>query len=309
MKSIIIPIYKNEESIPHLLKVLVKIREQVDDVLEVVFVVDGSPDRSYEMLNEMLPDSGLNSQLLLLSRNFGSFAAIRTGLEAAHGKYFGVMAADLQEPPELILESFKILETEAFDIVVGTRDARKDPFVSKVSSQIFWYFYKKYIVPEMPIDGVDVFSCNKDFRQQLLKLDEAHSSLVAQIFWLGFRRKTIHYNRVEREHGVSAWTFKKKVTYMMDSVFSFTDLPVKLLTRIGLIGVFFFMITGMATFVSRLLGYIEVPGYAATFLAIGFFGALNLLGLGIIGSYVWRTYENTKQRPNTICMIKKAFRS
>ena len=309
MKSIVIPVYKNEESIPSLLKALIEIQVQLNENIEVVFVVDGSPDRSYEMLNELLPDTGLNAQLILLSRNFGSFAAVRTGLEAANGKYFGVMAADLQEPPELIVESMQILESKEFDVIVGTRDARKDPFISKLSSRLFWYFYKKFVVPEMPVGGVDVFSCNALFRKELLKMDEAHSSLIAQIFWLGFRRKIIYYNRLEREHGVSAWTFKKKVNYMMDSVFSFTDLPIKLLTRIGLLGMIFFIIAGLTTFMARLLGDIEVPGYTTTFLTIGFFGAMNLFGLGIVGSYTWRTYENTKHRQNAICMTKKDFNS
>lgn len=307
MKSIIVPVYKNEDSIPSLLKALISIKEHLNDNMEVVFVVDGSPDRSYEMLEEMISGTRLSCQLLLLSRNFGSFAAIRAGLEVAKGKYFGVMAADLQEPPELIVESLQILETEEFDVIVGARDSRKDPFMSKLSSQLFWYFYKKFIVPEMPIGGVDVFSCNDAFRQQLLKLDEAHSSLIAQIFWLGFRRKILYYNRLEREHGISAWTFKKKVNYMMDSVFSFTDLPIKLLSRIGFVGMLFFVVAGLATFVARLFGGIEVPGYTTTFLTIGFFGAMNLFGLGIIGSYTWRTYENTKHRQNVICMIKKDF--
>ena len=307
MKSIVIPVYKNEDSIPSLLKVLLSIQEQLNENIEVVFVVDGSPDRSYEMLNELLPNTGLNCQLLLLSRNFGAFAAVRAGLEAAKGDCFGVMAADLQEPPELIIESMQILETKEYDIVVGTRDTREDPLMGKLSSQLFWYFYKKFIVPEMPVGGVDVFSCNKSFREELLKLDESHSSLIAQIFWLGFRRKIIYYDRLEREHGVSAWTFKKKVNYMMDSVFSFTDLPIKLLTRIGLLGMLFFIIIGFATFMARLFGDIEVPGYTTTFLTIGFFGAMNLFGLGIVGSYTWRTYENTKQRQNAICMSKKIF--
>lgn len=307
LKSIIIPVYKNEESIPHLLKALLDIQEKLEGELEVVFVVDGSPDNSYQLLNDLLPTIKLNTKLILLSRNFGSFAAIRAGLEHANGKYFGIMAADLQEPPELIVESLKILESEEFDIVVGAREERKDPIISKVSSQLFWFLYKKFIVPEMPVGGVDVFSCNTTFQQHLLQLDESHSSLIAQLFWLGFRRKIIFYNRLEREHGVSAWTFKKKVDYMMDSIFAFTDLPIKILSRIGLIGMLFFFFTGVVTFLARLLGGIDVPGYTATFLTIGFFGAMNLFGLGIIGSYTWRTYENTKQRPISAILSKKEF--
>ncbi len=307
MKSIIIPVYKNEENIPHLLKELAYISECFKHNVEFIFVVDGSPDKSYSLLNEMLPTTNLQAQLLLLSRNFGSFSAIRMGLQHAKGEYFGVMAADLQEPPELIIESMKDLETNNYDIVIGTRDARKDPFMTQLSSRIFWKIYKKFVVHDMPEGGVDVFSCNKIFRDELLKLEEYHSSLIAQIFWLGFRRKIIFYKRKKREHGTSAWTFKKKVNYMMDSIFSFTDFPIKLLTRIGFLGMLFFILAGFSTFIGRLLGWIEVPGYTATFLTIGFFGAMNLFGLGIVGSYTWRTYENTKRRQLSICMSKKKF--
>ncbi len=307
MRSLIIPVYKNEASIVPLLERLVLIAEHFDGNFEVVFVVDGSPDRSYALLNKLLPQTGLRAQLLLLSRNYGSFAAIRMGLQTASGKTFGVMAADLQEPPELIIDSFLSMETGKYDVVVGARDSRNDPMKSRLSSQLFWYLYKKFVVSDMPIGGVDIFSCNDAFRKELLRLEEAHSSLIAQIFWLGFRRKIIYYRRLERKHGVSAWTFRKKVDYMMDSIFSFTDLPVKLLTRIGLLGMVFFVMTGVTTFLARLLGYIEVPGYAALFLTVGFFGAMNLFGLGIVGSYIWRTYENTKQRQNAICMHTKRF--
>lgn len=309
MKSIIIPVYKNEKNIPHLLEALRLIRDKLSQNIEFIFVVDGSPDNSHKLLEELLPKSGLRATLLNLSRNFGSFAAIRAGLEVAKGDYFGVMAADLQEPPELIVESLKILEKKEYDVVVGARDSRKDPMFSKISSTLFWYLYKKFIVPEMPVGGVDVFSCNRAFKEELLSLNEAHSSLIAQIFWLGFRRKIIYYNRLERELGVSAWTFKKRVNYMMDSIFSFTDLPIKLLSRIGLLGMIFFIFVGFATFLARIVGDIEIPGYTTTFLTIGFFGAMNLFGLGIIGSYTWRTYENTKRRPNVICMSTKKFHS
>jgi len=305
--SLVIPVYKNELNIPTLLEALKKMDTELSNDLEVVFVVDGSPDRSYEMLKERLTKELFSSKLVLLSRNFGSFPAIRAGLQVASGEFFAVMAADLQEPPELAIEFFKSLKNEFIDVAIGTRDGRNDPFLSQLASNLFWNFYKKYIVHEMPSGGIDVFGCNKTFRDQLLKLDESHSSLIAQIFWLGFRRKQVYYKRQERQLGVSAWTLKKKITYMMDSIFSFTDLPIKILTRLGAVGILFFGITGFITFVSKLMGFIVVQGYTAMFLATGFFGAINLFGLGIIGSYAWRTYENTKARPLSIVLSIEEF--
>lgn len=305
--SLIIPVYKNELNIPGLLEAIRNMGQELSDNLEVVFVIDGSPDRSYEILKHSLAEEKFSSKLVLLSRNFGSFPAIRTGLQVATGDYFAVMAADLQEPPELAIEFFRTLAQEPYDVAIGTRDGRNDPFFSQMASNIFWNFYKKMVVTDMPTGGIDVFGCNRAFRDSLLKLDESHSSLIAQIFWLGFRRKQVYYKRLERQLGVSAWTFKKKINYMMDSVFSFTDLPIKILTRIGGIGILVFGITGMITFISKLIGLISVPGYTAMFLAIGFFGAINLFGLGIIGSYAWRTYENTKARPLSVCLSVESF--
>lgn len=307
INSLIIPVYKNELNISDLLEAMRKMNTTLENDLEVIFVIDGSPDKSYELLKENLLNEHFSSKLVSLSRNFGSFAAIRTGLEIASGEYFAVMAADLQEPPELAIEFFKTLKNESFDVTIGTRDGRDDPFFSQLASNLFWNFYKKFVVHDMPTGGIDVFGCNRAFRDSLLKLDESHSSLIAQIFWLGFRRKQVYYKRLERQLGVSAWTFKKKINYMMDSIFSFTDLPIKMLTRIGGIGILVFGITGVITFISKLIGLISVPGYTAMFLAVGFFGAINLFGLGIIGSYAWRTYENTKARPLSVCLSVESF--
>jgi polyisoprenyl-phosphate glycosyltransferase len=305
--SLIIPVYKNEGSIPDLIEVLKNMNKHLGGDLETVLVVDGSPDKSYARLRELLPLSGLKSKLVLLSRNFGSFAAIRTGLQHATGEYFGVMAADLQEPPELVQEFFSTLRTEPFDVVIGTREARADPLLSSLSSRIFWACYKKFVVPEMPWGGVDVFGCNKAFRNQLLQLEESHSSLIAQLFWLGFRRKLVSYTRQLRKHGKTAWTFRKKLTYLMDSVFAFSDLPIRLLIGVGGGAFVLSVILACVVLVGRFLGWVSVPGYAATMLVVLFFGTLNLLSLGLIGSYAWRTYENTKQRPLAIPMRVESF--
>jgi len=277
--------------------------------LELVFVVDGSPDRSYEMLKKVLPTAGFSSQLIALSRNFGSFAAIRVGLEAGSGDRFAVMAADLQEPPRLIVDMDGILkERDDVDVVIGVREARNDPFMSKVAANVFWGLYRRYIVSDIPPGGVDVFACSKEFRDSLLRLEERHSSLIAQIFWLGYKREIVKYVRQERMHGKSAWTFKKKFNYLMDSVFAFTDLPIRLLTRVGGATASLAFVFAVLVVMSRLFGQISVPGYAMTILSIVFFGSLNLFALGIVGSYAWRTYENTKQRPLNLILKQHSFR-
>jgi len=307
MYSLVIPVFRNEESLPDLLVALADLNRRLTGSLEVVFVVDGSPDRSFSLLAERLPASGLRSKLLLLSRNFGSFAAIRAGLAAASGEYFAVMAADLQEPPELVERFFSILSAREADVVFGTRESRSDPWISRAASRVFWSLYRKLVVREMPGGGVDIFGCNREFRDQLLQLRESHSSLVALAFWLGFRRQSVAYTRRTRRHGRSAWTWRKKVDYLLDSVFAFTDLPIRLLMGTGALGIAVSIGLGLLILTLRLLGDIPVPGYAATALLITFFGGLNIFGIGLVGSYAWRTYENSKSRPLAIVMREVSY--
>jgi glycosyltransferase involved in cell wall biosynthesis len=305
--SLIVPVYRNEDSIHDLVAAVERMNAELDGQLEAVFVVDGSPDKSAELLQALLPQQSFAARLVLLSRNFGSFAAIRSGLQHATGDYFAVMAADLQEPPELALRFFHQLKSGDCDIAVGVRIDRDDPLLSRLSARMFWGVYRKFVVPQMPPGGVDIFGCNRAFRDQLLECEEANSSLVAMLFWLGFRRVEVPYARRPRLHGTSGWTLKKKVRYLMDSVFAFTDLPVRLLMLFGAVGLAVSTILGMTVLTARLAGLLEVPGYAATILVVLFFGGINALGLGLIGSYVWRGYENTKRRPLTVTLRELTF--
>jgi glycosyltransferase involved in cell wall biosynthesis len=302
MNSLIIPVYKNQDSIPYLFRTLEELNRDLEYNLEVVFVVDGSPDQSSDLIREHLPAAGFAAKLLVLSRNFGSFAAIRIGLGMATGPYFAVMSADLQEPASLILNFFNSLENEPVDVVIGIREGREDPHLRRIISDLFWRLYRRLVLPEMPIGGVDVFGCNQAFQKHLLNMREARSSLIAQIFWLGFRRKEIGYQRLARQYGKSAWTFRKRFEYMTDSIFSFTDFPIKGLIYLGGFGFIISAFLATLTLLARLTGWIVVPGYATTVLIVLFFGALNMFGLGVVGSYAWRAYENTKNRPEAILM-------
>lgn len=295
--STVIPVYKNEESIPRLFDALEALNQSLDKVMEVVLVVDGSPDQSFSIIKRLMESSSFPVQLIGHSRNFGSFPAIRTGLKAAKGKYFGVIAADLQEPISLLEGFFKSLEADECDVALGRRESRVDAKLDSFFSNTFWWAYRKFILPEMPEGGVDVFGCNRAFRDELLTLEEAHSSLVSLIFWLGFRRKEIPYQRLERQEGKSSWTFSKKFEYMTDSIFAFTNLPVKLLTRVGVLGLIGSSCMALYILFGRLSGAIDVSGYSTTLIVILTLGSLNLLGLGVVGSYAWRAYENSKSRP------------
>jgi len=305
--SLIIPVYNNESSIDALLESLERMNQCLQGRMQVVFVVDGSQDRSCEQLREGLGTCGFASELVLLSRNFGSFAAIRMGLSIAAGPYFAVMAADLQEPPQLVPEFFRCLSEEPVDIALGVRTGRDDPLLSKTSANLFWSIYRRLVQRDMPPGGIDAFGCNVAVRDALLGLHESNSSLVGQVLWLGFRRKHIPYVRLARCGGVSGWTLRRKLRYMFDSIFSFTDLPLTLLMLVGSLGMAFSALAWAVVLIAWLLGAIGVPGYTPIILTILTAMFSQWLGMGIIGAYLWRTFENTKQRPAFVPMLQQSF--
>jgi glycosyltransferase involved in cell wall biosynthesis len=300
MFSLVIPVYKNEANLDRLLADLVKLSGSVAGEFEVVFVVDGSPDRCLEILRERLPALPLRTQLLALSRNFGSFAAIAAGLSRARGSSMAVMAADLQEPPELVLQFFQVLDSGRADIVFGVRGGRSDPWLSEIASNIFWFVYRKLVIQDIPRGGVDMFGCTREVCDHLLQLQGVDSNLIALLFWLGYRREYIVYQRQPRLEGKSAWTFGKKLRYCLDSIFNFTDLPIQLLLYSGAIALLLAISASLLVIVAKLRGNIEVPGYTPIVLATLFFGALTSLGFGIVGQYLWLGLQIGRRRPNYI---------
>ncbi|MGH8030926.1 MAG: glycosyltransferase family 2 protein [Luteimonas sp.] len=305
--SVVVPVYGNAQSIPALIAALRDIAQQVDGGFEAVFVVDGSPDRSHALLRDALPAAGFRARLVQLTRNFGAFPAIRVGLEKAEGEVIAVMAADLQEPPELALAFLQQLRDGSADVVFGVRDSRRDPAIAQLLSKTFWSLYRRFVMPDIPKGGVDIFAVSRRFRDRLIALRESNTSLIAQLFWLGGVRVFVPYQRRRREHGRSAWTFAKRLNYLSDSVFAFSDLPVRILMATGALALATAAVLGIVIVIAKVSGLVAVPGYAGTILTILFFGAINTLGLGVVGSYAWRAFENTKDRPLALVHSDQRF--
>ena len=308
--SLILPVFRSELNIPPLLKALEDFaHEHADELeLECVFVVDGSPDDSHGVLLALLPQyDAFVSQLHDLSRNFGAPFATRCGIERATGDYFAPVAADLQEPFESIHEMFRQVRDGEADICLGQRTAREDPWVSKQFSKVYWALYRRLVARELPPGGADLFVCNQRVRGALLQLREKNGFLIGQVLWMGFRRTFVPYVRRKREVGRSSWSFRKRFAYLMDSLFLFSDLPIKLLLGVGVFGLLISAVLGLSLAINAIFGNVPVPGYAATVTTVSFFGGLNSLGFGIIGEYLWRTYQNTQQRPLSIVREQHRF--
>jgi glycosyltransferase involved in cell wall biosynthesis len=306
--SVVVPVYRNEATLPALVERLAGLAAELDGPLEVVFVVDGSPDGSLVLLLSLLSEqAAFSSQLIALSRNFGSFSAIRAGLAAAEGELVAVMAADLQEPVSLVRDFFDGLKGGQYDVAVGTRSSRSDPGSSARASRLFWSLYRRLVQPEIPKGGVDVFAGTRQVAGELVRMDESHTSLVGLVYWLGFRRLEVPYDRLPRPEGQSAWSFRRKMRYLLDSIFSFTDLPITFIIALGALGVLVSTVAGIAVLVAWASNQIDVAGYTPLILAVFFMTSLIIIALGIVGSYVWRTYENSKGRPGAVAMSHERF--
>jgi polyisoprenyl-phosphate glycosyltransferase len=295
--SVVIPVYSNQDQIPDLVAAVDAIASEVPGDSEAVYVIDGSPDESRAVLLRALQGAATPARVIEHSRNFGSFAAIRTGMQFARGERIAVMAADLQEPPELVVEFLRRLATGEVDVVAGRRVGRDDP--GDHFSSLYWRLYGRFVMRDVPAGGVDVFGCTAAVRDVVCSLEAVHTSLVAQVLWVGYRREFVDYER-RPSPGPSGWTMSRKIRYLSDSVFAFTDLPVRILWMAGLLGLCLGVAIAVAALIARITNPGSVPGYTATILVIIFFGALNMIGLGIIGSYVWRAYETSKGRPGAI---------
>jgi glycosyltransferase involved in cell wall biosynthesis len=296
-RTLVIPIYRNAQNIADLVNAVCDLSQRLGPGLEIVFVIDGSPDASAQLLLEACKNLPFPSRIAFHSRNFGSFTAIRTGLELAAGDHVAAMAADLQEPPELIIKFFDILANDEADVAFGERVSRHDPPLRMLASTLFWRAYRRFVLPDIPVGGVDMFACNRKVREAILSICEPNSSLIAQLFWVGFRRAFVPYVRRPRRSGASGWNVARQVRYLMDSVFSFSDAPILWVLWFGVVGCLLSALLGVVTLIGRLAGFITEPGYATLLLVGLFYGSALLAAQGVIGCYLWRTFENSKRRP------------
>ena len=287
--SIVVPVYKNEGSIEHLLNRINEVSTAVTGSVEAVFVVDGSPDKSLEALRSSLPRDGFDAKVLLLSRNFGAFSAIRAGLREARGEATVVMAADLQEPTSLILDMLGIVQRDEADVAVGVRQSRKDGVVSRTLSAVFWKVFNRVSSLELPRGGVDIFALSRSARETLNSFEESSTSLIGLIYWMGFRRQEVPYHRVERQVGKSSWSLQKRINYAKDSITAFSEFPLSVFLWSGVIGAFQYMFT------SDHQSQREITAIGLLFVA-----SYLMAGLGIIGTYLWRLAENVRNRPDSI---------
>lgn len=294
--SIVIPVYYNEANLLPLYENIKKeFIDKIDFEYELIFVNDGSKDKSYHVMKQIAKIDE-NVKTISLSRNFGSHAAILCGLSRATGDCAVVKAADLQEPTELILEMINVWK-RGVNVVLAVREKRYESWDTTLFANLYYYIVRKAALPDMPKGGFDVYLLDKKVVQVLLSLDEKNSALTGQILWSGFKTERVYYTRMEREIGKSRWTLKKKIRLVNDTLFSFSSLPITVVSITGVLSTICASVWGTLALVSKLQGKIMVSGWTTLFIFNLLSFGIIMLTLGILGGYLWRTFDSSRNRP------------
>lgn len=302
--SIIIPVYFNVDTLEDMYNDLrEKVLSKLECQYELIFIDDGSGDESYQIMKK-LKEKDIYIRNFRLSRNFGSHAAILCGLEHITGDCAVVKAADMQEPSELILDMLESWK-KGNNVVLAVRQERNESFKQKYFANLYYTLVRKMALSNMPETGFDIYLVDKKVVNVLSSLDEKNSSLACQILWSGFKTDMVPYVRLARQVGKSRWTLAKKIRLVMDTLFSFSTVPIKAVTTIGFFSFCGAIVWAIVEVVFKLLGMIEVSGWTTLFIFNLFSFGVIMLTLGIIGEYLWRTFDASRNRPPYIIEEKE----
>ncbi len=294
--SVVVPVYFNSETLEMLHSRLIEVERANPEMdMEIVFVDDGSGDNSYEIIQKIaVQNPGVIA--VRLSRNFGSFVACLAGLTRATGDSAVIISADLQDPPELISEMFQKWK-EGVEVVMAVRSQRKEKFLKIFLANMYYRAFRFFISKDMPKTGFDFVLIDRKVTEVLTKIQEKNTTLMGLILWTGFSRAEIPYTRMEREYGKSRWTFVKKFNYFLDSIMAFSKFPIRVFSVMGLI---LFVMSCMGVvyiIVGKILGLMTVPGWPSLMAVMLMLFGIVFFALGVIGEYVWRNLEESRQRP------------
>ncbi len=294
--SVIIPVYFNENNlIPLYDDLKQKFIDKIDFDYELIFVDDGSKDLSWNRLKD-IAGRNPNVKIISLSRNFGSHAAVLCGLANCTGDCAIIKSADLQEPTEMMLEMIDVWK-RGNNVVLAVRDGRDEPKRQQLFANMYYRLVQKTALPEMPDQGFDVYLVDRKVINVLNSLDEKNSALTGQILWSGFKTERVYYRRLARKEGKSRWTLKKKIRLVMDTLFSFSSLPIVVVLNVGLFSALGAVVWGGIVIWAKLSGAISVSGWTTLFICNLFSFGVIMLTLGILGEYLWRTFDASRNRP------------
>ncbi|KKD61495.1 bactoprenol glucosyl transferase [Grimontia sp. AD028] len=294
--SIVCPCYNEQDVLPAFTAKITEILSQTDFTYELVFVNDGSKDNTLALLAEMA-NKNSHIRVVNLSRNFGKEAALTAGLDHASGDAIIPIDADLQDPPELILDFIREWK-KGFDVVVAKRiDRSSDTWAKKITANLFYKFHNKIANVEIPDNVGDFRLITRKVVNAIQLLPENQRFMKGIFSWVGFRTSVVEYVRQPRAAGETSFNGWRLWNFALEGITSFSTAPLRIWLYLGVFFSSIAFIYGCVIVFKTLIFGIDLPGYASMLTAILFFGGIQLIGMGVMGEYIGRLYMESKKRP------------
>lgn len=304
--SIIIPCYYNELNLPATTAALLGNESSfpTGTQFEYVMVDDGSKDATLQELLKFKSANPDQVKVVKLSGNFGSYNAILAGMKHATGDCNVVIACDLQDPISLMPKMMNYWSAGS-KLVIANRKDRHDPLLSKWFATFFQSMMRNFALPNLPQGGFDYVLFDRQLKDEVLAMDEKNSNSLYLLIWMKYDYVTIPYERMERKVGKSKWTFSKKMKLFIDSFVAFSYVPIRIITVLGfLLGFAALVYAGFILYL-KLTGHIGIEGWSAMMLVFLVVSSFQMIGLGILGEYLWRSLDASRKRPNYV--IEQVF--
>jgi len=303
MLSLVVPIFNEEPLLDELVKRLIPAIDSFIDDYEVIFVDDGSTDNSLQKLLTMGKENK-KLKILTLSRNFGHQAAFTAGLKYTKGDLVAMMDGDLQDPPELLGEMYRMIREEGYDVVNGRKTSRK----GKKSRNFYTFLFHLIFSRISDMDDIgnqgNFSMMTRDAADALLAMGEKIRYMPGLRSFIGFRQGNIGYVRDDRYEGDPKMSTRKLFSLAMDAIYAFSRFPVRICLYLGILGIIVFMAAGIFVLIAKIFHF-AVPGWSSTLLSIYFLGSIQLVFMGIIGEYIYRNYKESQNRP--LYFVKKFY--
>lgn len=295
--SVVVPVFCNAPSLPGLAQ---RLRGLADSVpqhnFEFIYVDDGSNDASFSILVS-LAKQDKRVHVIKLTRNFGSNAAILAGMKYAVGDCVGFIAADLQDPPEALAEMITKWEEGAKVVLAARRDRHRDPWATRLWAQVFNYLFSRFVFPGISPEGVGFFLVDRQVADVLIRCEEKNAHLIGLVLWTGLQPVYVEYDRVARRDGKSRWTFGKKLKYAIDAFVAFSYLPVRFASVVGILLAGVGIAYAVVVVILRISHNTPVQGWTMLMVVLLVVSGVQLIMLGVIGEYLWRTLDAARRRP------------
>ncbi len=312
--SVVVPIYNEEPVIPELYRRLKKALNSISEEHELIFVNDGSKDNSlYELIRLAQTDSKV--YYINFSRNFGHQKAVMAGLDHSRGNCVVIIDGDLQDPPELIPKLYKT-HKEGYEVVYARRKTRKgESWFKKMTAKLFYRLLQKLTSVNIPVDTGDFRLIDRKVVDYLKMMPEQNKFLRGQIAWLGFNQTEVKFTRDERKFGKTGYSFGKMMSFALDGITGFSNVPLSMVTKMGFfISIASFLVILYAVFAHFALQQ-TVTGWTSLIISSMFIGGIQLVSVGVIGEYIGRINKNVQNRPlyiiansNLKSLVRKRFK-